>query len=99
MYKTVKASRKVRSISKSDKFVCFLNGQLSWTVVYMKENISFVYIKWSRLADHLKTGPEIEWLKQDGDFSKTGHKLCPKNGHSKTGLSRFQMVTIIRTYI
>jgi hypothetical protein len=23
----------------------------------------FFYVKWSRLVDHLKTGPEIEWLK------------------------------------
>jgi hypothetical protein len=32
----------------------------------------FLSIKPSRLADHLKTGLEIEWLKQDGEHLKTG---------------------------
>jgi hypothetical protein len=31
------------------------------------------------LSDHLKTGPEVVWLKQDGDHSKTGHKFISRN--------------------
>ncbi len=36
-------------------------------------------------------------LKQDGRFYhlKTGQKLCPENDHLNTGLSGFEMVTVI----
>jgi hypothetical protein len=34
-------------------------------------------------VENLILGPVFEWLKQDGDRSKTGLKKCPENDRSK----------------
>jgi hypothetical protein len=42
----------------------------SMPVLYIKGfKIFFFYVKESRLADHSKTVPDLEWFKQDGDNS------------------------------
>jgi hypothetical protein len=45
------------TIQKPDIYDRFLNGPLSSTILNERKNI--LQIKWSRLADHSKTGVEI----------------------------------------
>ncbi len=51
--------------------------------------------KRSRLVDPSKTGPKIEWYKQDGDHLKTRHKLVRKLNVSGTQMSGFQIFTVL----
>jgi hypothetical protein len=69
-----------------------------------KKNICMtrLCIKWSFLLetfDQYKTGQFRQVFKWSAILfyihSKTRHKLYPKNEHSKTGLSGFQMVTVL----
>jgi hypothetical protein len=48
------------------------------------------------MADLSKTRRIVAFSKQNGrhSHSKTGHKLCPKRHHSKTGPSGFRMLTV-----
>ena len=57
----------------------------------------FFCVKWSKLEYHLKTRPEIEWYKQDGNHSITGHKYVRKLNGSGIEMSGFGMVTVIVT--
>jgi hypothetical protein len=47
--------------------------------------------------NHWKSGQFVWFFKQNDCHSpsKTGHKLCPKNDHSKTGHSGFWMFSVI----
>jgi hypothetical protein len=76
------------TIWKLNIFVGFSYGTSLDHFVYEKGKNVFFCMKWSRLANHLKNGPVIEWLKQDGRLFKNW-----------TYLSGFQMVHLPRLFI
>ena len=56
------------TIWKPDQISNGLNFSLSWTILYSKKAYIFFVHKQSSLVnnfDHLKSGPDFKWLKQD----------------------------------
>jgi hypothetical protein len=60
---------------------------------FVNKGQKIFYSKRSRLE---VKKPSIRLSKQDGGFYhlKTGHKKCPRDDHSKLGLSGFRMYTV-----
>jgi hypothetical protein len=78
----------------------FLNGPLSWTVLYtLVVKSVFFYIKRSRLVVIVIWSRFRTFKNKMNDHSKTGHKLCPENGYLNTGLSGIRTVTIYFTSV
>ncbi len=64
-----------------------------------KTSVQFLNAKWP--PNHSKTGGFVRFSNAKNkmaNHSKTGHKLCPKNDHSKTGQSGFGMLTVYIIY-
>jgi hypothetical protein len=52
-------------------------------------------MKWTNLVENLIFSPVFEWLKQDGDHSKTGQKFVQKLNGSSIQMSGFWDVNFI----
>jgi hypothetical protein len=82
----VQPSRKMSNPVFKCYLICYCPRPFHKYKGYKKD---FFFIKWSSLVEPLYFLSGFRMVKQDGDHSKTGYKLCPKDSHLEVGMPGF----------